>query len=165
MLPNNFYSLLNNVSNRFDFENYFNWFIHVFELNDKSKKLNYNKINSLHPIRPRKGEIYLIEFGQNVGTELSNTHMGIIIQDSTKNNYSSTVIVVPISSSPKIFDTHEIILFEDLKNGHLNKLPSKAKTEQVTCIDKTRLIHRIGELTPEFMNRLERKILKNLDIK
>lgn len=73
--------------------------------------------------------------------------------------------MVPISSSPKIYDTHEIILFENLKNGQLNKLPSKAKTEQITCIDKTRLIHRIGELTPEFMNRLERKILKNLDIK
>ena len=165
MLPNNFYSDISKVSNRFEFEKYFNWFIQVFELTDKSKMLNNKKINNLHPIRPKKGEIYLIEFGQNVGSELSNTHMGIIIQDSTKNNYSSTVIVVPISSSPKIYDTHEIILFEDLKNGYLNKLPSKAKVEQMICIDKARLIHRIGELTPEFMNRLARKVLKVLDIK
>lgn len=165
MLPSNFYSDISKVSNRFEFEKHFNWFIQVFELTDKSKMLNNKKINNLHPIRPKKGEIYLIEFGQNVGSELSNTHMGIIIQDSAKNNYSSTVIVVPISSSPKIYDTHEIILFEDLKNGYLNKLPSKAKIEQMICIDKARLIHRIGELTPEFMNRLARKVLKVLDIK
>ncbi|MBP3256046.1 MAG: type II toxin-antitoxin system PemK/MazF family toxin [Clostridia bacterium] len=165
MLPSNFYSDISKVSNRFEFEKHFNWFIQVFELTDKSKMLNNKKINNLHPIRPKKGEIYLIEFGQNVGSELSNTHMGIIIQDSAKNNYSSTVIVVPISSSPKIYDTHEIILFEDLKNGYLNKLPSKAKVEQMICVDKARLIHRIGELTPEFMNRLARKVLKVLDIK
>ena len=165
MLPGNIYSEISKVANRFEFEKYFNWFIHIFELTDKSKILNENKINNLHPIRPKKGEIYLVEFGQNIGNELNNTHMGIIVQDSIRNNYSSNVIVVPISSSPKIYDTHEIILFEDLKNGHLNKLPSKAKAEQIICIDKSRLIHRIGELTPEFMNRLERKILKVLDIK
>lgn len=49
--------------------------------------------------------------------------------------------------------------------GKLNKLPSKAKAEQITCIDKARLIHKIGELTPDFMKRLEKRILKNLDIK
>ena len=165
MLPSNIYSEISKVADRFEFEKYFNWFIHMFVLIDKSKTLNENKINSLHPIRPKKGEIYLVEFGQNVGNELCNNHMGIIVQDTTRNNYSSTVVVVPISSSPKIHDTHEIILFKDLKNGHLNKLPSKAKAEQIICIDKSRLIHKIGELTPEFMNRLDRKILKVLDIK
>ena len=43
--------------------------------------------------------------------------------------------------------------------------PSKAKAEQITCIDKARLVHKIGELTPDFMKRLEKRILKNLDIK
>ena len=52
----------------------------------------------------------------------------------------------------------------DIQQGQLNKLPSKAKAEQITCIDKARLIHKIGELTPDFMERLEKRILKNLDI-
>ena len=132
---------------RLDFEKYFNWFIQKFTLTDKSTQLNNKKKNGLHPLRPRKGEIYLIDFGQNVGTELSNTHMGIIVQDSLK-----------------LYNTHEKITKNDIQQGKLNKLPSKAKAEQITCIDKARLIHKIGELTLDFIERLEKRILKNLDI-
>ena len=159
-----FITKINNVIQRIDFEKYFNWFIQKFTLTDKSVQLNNKKKNGLHPLRPRKGEIYLIDFGQNVGSELSNTHMGIIVQDSLKNSVSSTVVVIPISSSLKLYDTHEKITKTDLQQGQLNKLPSKAKAEQITCIDKARLIHKIGELTPDFMERLEKRILKNLDI-
>ena len=34
-------------------------------------------------------------------------------------------IVIPISSSPKLYDTHEKILETDLEEGNLNKLPSR----------------------------------------
>ena len=68
-----------NYINRKDFRRLFDWFIYKFDLNDKSEKLESNRKNNLHPIRPRKGEIYLIEFGQNIGKELCNTHMGIKI--------------------------------------------------------------------------------------
>ena len=151
--------------NRLDFERYFSWFIQKFTLTDKSNTLNTKKVNNMHPIRPRKGDIYLIDFGQNVGSELSNTHMGIIVQDSLKNSISNTIIVVPISSSPRLYDTHEKIVQSDIQSGKLDKLPSKAKAEQISCIDKARLAHKIGELTPDFMNRLEKRIFKNLGIK
>lgn len=159
-----FITKIYNVIQRVDFEKYFNWFIQKFILTDKSIQLNNKKINGIHPIRPKKGDIYLIDFGQNVGSELSNTHMGIIIQDSQKNSVSSTIVVIPISSSARLYDTHEKITRADIQSGKLNKLPSKAKAEQIACIDKARLIHKIGELTPNFMGRLEKRILKNLDI-
>lgn len=155
---------VNKYINRRNFKKVFDWFIYKFDLSDKSEQLEKNRKNNLHPIRPRKGEIYLIEFGQNIGKELCNTHMGIIMQDSYKNSVSSTVVVIPISSSTKLCDTHEKILEKDLKEGKLNKLPSKAKAEQITCIDKSRLMYKIGEMTPEFMKRLEKRLLKNLDI-
>ena len=91
--------------------------------------------------------------------------MGIVIQDSLKNSISNTIVVIPISSSPKLYYTHEKIVQNDIQSGRLDKLPSKAKAEQITCIDKARLVHKIGELTPDFMKRLEKRILKNLDIK
>ena len=155
---------VNKYINRKNFKKLFDCFIYKFDLSDKSERLEKNRKNNLHPIRPRKGEIYLIEFGQNIGKELSNTHMGIIMQDSYKNSVSSTVVVIPISSSTKLCDTHEKILEKDLKEGKLNKLPSKAKVEQITCIDKSRLIYKIGVMTPDFMERLEKRLLKNLDI-
>lgn len=160
-----FINQINNVVKRIDFEKYFIWFIQKFNLTDKAKLLNSKKVNNLHPIRPRKGDIYLIDFGQNVGNEISNIHMGVIIQDSLKNSIASTVLVIPISSSPKLYDTHEKILENDIQTGKLDKLPSKAKAEQITCIDKARLVHKIGELTPDFIQRLEKRILRVLDIK
>lgn len=152
------------IVNRIDFDRYFNWFIQKFQFTDKSKQLNNKKVNNLHPIKPRKGDIYLIEFGQNIGNELSNVHMGIIVQDF-KNSFSSTIVVVPISSSSKLYDTHEKILARDIKVGRLDKLPSKAKAEQIICIDKARLIHKVGEMNNDFMNRLNNRILTNLGIK
>ena len=91
--------------------------------------------------------------------------MGIIVQSSSKNVITSTVLVVPISSSKKLYTTHELIYSSDLQTGKLNKLPSKAKAEQLTCVDKSRLIYKIGNVTDNFMLRLEKRILKNLDIK
>jgi len=96
------------------FKRYFDWFIYKFDLIEKLNKMDEKRINKLHPVRPRKGEIYLIEFGQNVGKELCSMHMGIIMQDSLKNSISSTVIVIPISSSPRLYDTHEKILETDI---------------------------------------------------
>ena len=86
------------------------------------------------------------------------------MQDSYKNSVSSTVVVIPISTSNRLYDAHEKILETDLEEGKLNKLPSKAKAEQISCIDKSRLIYKIGKMTPEFMDRLEKRLLKNLDI-
>ena len=161
----NVIEVINSVINRIDFPKNFDWFIKKFSLIDKSKELNNKKTNNLHPIRPRKSEIYLIEFGQNLGNELRNTHMGIIMQNSLTNSISNTVVVIPISSSKKLYTSHEKILSSDICRGKLDKLPSKAKTEQITYIDKSRLIHKIGELTPDFMCRLEMRLLKNLDIR
>jgi mRNA-degrading endonuclease toxin of MazEF toxin-antitoxin module len=152
--------------NKSYFNRYFDWFLRKMELVEKSEQLDQKrKTDSIHPVQPRKGDIYLIEFGQNIGTELSNTHMGIIVQSSSKNVVTNTVIVVPISSSKKLYNTHEVIREEDIKEGKLNKLPSKAKAEQLTCVDKARLVHKVGSVTDNFMMRLEKRILKNLDIK
>ena len=155
---------INKFINKKYFKRYFDWFILKFDFIEKSEKLEKCRKNNMHPIRPRKGEIYLIEFGQNIGKELCNIHMGIIMQESLKNSISSTVVVIPISSSPKLYDTHEKILEDDVIEGKLNKLPSKAKAEQIISIDKSRLIHKIGKMSPDFMLRLEKRVLTNLDI-
>ena len=147
------------------FERFFEWFIKKLDLQDKAEELDKKKHRGKHPIKPRRGDIYLIEFGQNIGKELSNTHMGIILQSSSNNIASHTVVVIPISSSQYLYSTHERILEKDIKEGKLNKMPSKAKAEQITCIDKARMLYKIGSVTDEFMARLEKRIIKNLDIK
>ena len=144
---------------------YFDWFIKKLDLQGKAVILDKKKNKGKHPIQPRRGDIYLIEFGQNIGKELSDKHMGIVVQTSRNNIASHTVMVVPISSSQNLYHTHERILEKDIKEGKLDKLPSKAKAEQITCIDKARMLYKIGSVTNDFMIRLEKRIVKNLDIK
>lgn len=151
--------------NKSYFTRFFEWFIKKLDLQDKAERLDKKKNKGKHPIQPRKGDIYLIEFGQNIGKELSSTHMGIVVQSSSNNVASHTVSGVPISSSSKLYSTHERIQKQDIKTGKLDKLPSKAKVDQLTCIDKSRMIHKIGSVTDEFLKRLEERIMKNLDIK
>lgn len=81
-------------------QRFFDWFIRKLDLQEKAEILDKRKNKGKHPIQPRKGDIYLIEFGQNIGKELSNIHMGIVVQSSNSNVASHTVIVIPISSSP-----------------------------------------------------------------
>ena len=62
----------------------------------------------------------------------------------------------------KLYHINEQISFirdvlEDIKTGKLDKLPSKAKGDQLTCIDKARMLYKIGSVTDDFMQRLEKK--------
>lgn len=148
-------------------EKFYKWYLKTLELENKVIELDKGKIlnNGKHPIRPKKGEIYMIEFGENIGKELSNRHMAIIMQSSNSNIVSHTISVIPISSSKHTNPTHLKIYKEDILQGKLDILPSYAKVDQITCIDKARIEYKVGEVTSKFIKKLEKKILKNLDIR
>lgn len=160
-----------NKHNHQDFVRYVTWLVSKLELQMKSieQELQRKKHEKKHhPVRPRRGEIYLAELGQNVGKEINSKHLVIIFQNTKGNIYSNTTVVIPISSSGKLYDSHEKIEEKDIKSGKLDKLPCKAKTEQILFVDKARLIHKVAELETESENNIMRRIAKrlkeNLDI-
>ena len=117
-----------------------------------------------HPIRPRRGEIYLTQLGENIGKEINDKHLVLIVQNNKGNLYGNTVVCIPISGSGKLYPPHEKIELKDIKSGRLDKIPSKVKTEQIHYVDKARLIHKVAELEPEALKRVSRRLMKNLDI-
>lgn len=118
----------------------------------------------MHPIRPRRGEVYLTQLGENIGKEINDKHLVLIVQNNKGNSYGNTVVCIPISSSTKLYPPHEKIELKDIKSGRLDKLPSKAKTEQIHYLDKARLIHKVAELEPKAIERICERLKKNLDI-
>ena len=131
-----------------------------------SKSKNDTNIKKKHhPIRPRRGEVYLTQLGQNIGKEINNQHLAVILQNNKANIFSNTVVIIPISSSVKLYDGHEKIEEYDIKSGRLDKLPSKVKTEQIQFIDKARLIHKVAEFTEDTMDRISCRLKKTLDLK
>lgn len=45
-----------------------------------------------------RGEVYLVDFGQGFGSEQGGVRPAVIVQNNKGNKYSSTTIVVPITS-------------------------------------------------------------------
>lgn len=150
-----------------DFVRYAIWLISKLEFQLKSKDQEFQRVNHPkhhHPIRPRRGDVFLTELGQNIGKEINDQHLVVVIQNNKANLFSNTVVVIPISSNGKLYESHEKIEEKDIKRGRLDKLPSKAKTEQIQFIDKARFIHRVAELEDVTMERISQRLKKNLDI-
>lgn len=147
---------------------YCNWTKEKIELNllaaEQERIRNNDKEKHHHPIKPRRGDIYLTQLGENIGKEINDKHLVLIIQNNKGNLFSNTVVCIPLSGSGKLHSTHEKIEKEDIQKGRLDKLPSKAKTEQIHYIDKARLIHKVAELNPEAINRICDRLKKNLDM-
>lgn len=94
----------------------------------------------------RMFDIYYANLSKNtVQSEQGGIRPVIIIQNDVGNKYSSTVIVLPITSEIKKenMPTH-CILHKTVKNG-LN-IDSMVLAEQIRVIDKSRLLDRIGYL-------------------
>lgn len=146
---------------------YCNWLNEKLDINliaSQQDEIRNKDSKKFHPIRPRRGEIYLTQLGENIGKEINDQHLVLIIQNNRANLFGNTVVGIPISSSRKLYPSHEKIELEDIKSGRLDKLPSKAKTEQIHYLDKARLIHKVAELEPKAVTRICDRLKKNLDI-
>jgi mRNA interferase MazF len=156
------------TKNRYtDAKRYCDWLREKLDINSIAKEQDKQRLafeKKHHPIRPRRGDIYLAQLGQNIGKEINDKHLVVIVQNNKANIFSNTIVVIPISSSGRLYDGHEKIEKKDIKMGRLDKLPSKAKTEQIQFLDKARLIHKVAELEETAMHRIMERLKKILDV-
>ncbi|MBO8161103.1 MAG: type II toxin-antitoxin system PemK/MazF family toxin [Thermosipho sp. (in: Bacteria)] len=106
----------------------------------------------------KRGEVYLARVGNKyVGSEQKGTRPVLIIQNNIGNRFSPTVIVAFITSKlhKKKLPTHCLVNL---------KVPSIVLTEQLRTIDKTRLVERMGRLTEEEMQKVEKCLRISLDL-
>jgi len=109
----------------------------------------------------KRGDIYMIEYGDGEGSEQQGYRPGMIIQNDVGNEYSPTVIVAAITDGEdkRLLPTHFPI---GIKEG-LRK-PSVVMFEQVRTISKSRLDERVGTLTPELLKQMERPLMISLGL-
>lgn len=132
--------------------------------NGMSQRLDKRK---MHPVRPKRGELYYATITTGVGTELSGRHPVIVIQNDKGNLYASKVIVVAVEGDGSRINTayNMQLLGANLKEGKLDKDPSRIIVSEILTIDKTRLENRMGKLDDTTMNRLEAEIKKQICLK
>ncbi len=89
----------------------------------------------------RRGEVWLIDFGEPVGSEQAGRRPGVVVSaDRLNESPAGVVIVVPCTTTRRELPSH--IEIEPGKSG-LDE-PSYAKCEDVKSISEQRLIARLG---------------------
>ena len=97
---------------------------------------------------PERGEIWWVALDPTLGSEICKTRPCVVISVKVLNERRRTVIVVPLSSSPKASPP---ILIPVSCDGRI----VTAVTDQIRAVAKERLRNRLGALTDEEMAALE----------
>jgi mRNA interferase MazF len=107
-------------------------------------------------IQASRGEIYLVNFDPTIGSEISKTRPALIIQNNIANENSPITIIAAITSKfdNRLYPTE--VLIEPPEGGL--KTTSVILLNQIRSIDRQRLIKRIGVISPEKLNEVDRAI-------
>lgn len=93
----------------------------------------------------------------------------LIISNDRNNRYGAIVTVIPFTGASKRLDmpTHVSVSAEDVRNGYRQSelYTSTLLCEQVTVLDKTRLVGYVGTVVnPDLMTRIETALLTQVGI-
>lgn len=92
----------------------------------------------------RRGEIYLIDLTDQIGSEQSGVRPAVVVQNEMGNLHSPTTIICPLTSKSKsMAATHVSLTPYDA--GVVKE--STVLCEQVRVIDKSRIKKKLGEVT------------------
>ena len=109
-----------------------------------------NKLTDL-----RRNQLVWVDFGSNVGSEQNGIRPAIVVQNDKGNKFSSTTIVVPITSQNKTkLPTHVKLS----KTSQLVK-PSVALCEQVKVISKERIVKTGALISDEDSVKIDNAVL------
>lgn len=111
----------------------------------------------------RRGEIYYANLDPAVGREQAKRRPVLIVSNDANNRAANTVTVLPVTSQVAVVRSFEVLL---PAAGTGLRQDSKALAQQIRTISKERLTgRRLGQVTGELMQAVERAIRIHLDLK
>ena len=107
-----------------------------------------------------KGDVYYADLNPVIGSEQGGVRPVVILQNDIGNKYSPTTIVAPMTTKSKTYVPMHVKLKEDFlaKNSIL-------LLEQIRTIDKRRLLSKMGSISQESQNQIDKVLDKNFYIK
>ena len=107
---------------------------------------------------PRRGEVWLVNWNPTRGSEQAGRRPALVIQNDIGNEKAPTTIVAAVSSSVKVYPMNVQIIPPE---GGLDR-PSIIKTSQILTISKERLEKRLGRISGDSLNEVDRAIKLSL---
>jgi mRNA interferase MazF len=112
-------------------------------------------------VTPRRGEVWLIDFGDPVGREQSGSRPAVVVSSDLLNDSRAGVVVaVPITTAYRGLPSHVEI---DRGGSGLDHV-SYAKCEDVKSISEQRLLGRLGAVSDEAIFQIARALRFLLDL-
>jgi mRNA interferase MazF len=106
-------------------------------------------------VSPRRGELWLVDFGEPVGHEQSGRRPAVIASaDPLNDSRAGVVIVVPLTTAHRGLPSHIEI---DKRDSGLDEL-SYAKCEDVKSVSEQRLIAQLGAVEDQVMFQIARAL-------
>lgn len=110
----------------------------------------------------RRGDIYLVDLGTNVGSEQGGCRPVLLLQNDVGNHFGPTLIVAPVTSRYWKKSKQPIhTLLEGIQN--LNS-PSVVLAEQLLTIDKMRVMKYLGKVPEKQMLAVDRAVKISLGL-
>lgn len=132
----------------------------------ENRKIRDKHPEKRHPIQPLRGEIYNALITENIGSEICDNHLVVIISNPHTNIFAEKINVLPIEGDGNKVPSYLVKLSnEDLEYGKLDKNPSRIIIPEIITIDKARLGLKIGLIKKEKMLEINKKIIKQLSLK
>jgi mRNA interferase MazF len=113
--------------------------------------------NTLAGKMPRRGEIWWARLDPTVGSEINKTRPCVVISNNVLNEHRRTVVVVPLSSSPR--DAPPVMVSVTCSGK-----PAVAVIDQVRAVAKERLTSLIEKLPAEEFRSVEAALREILEL-
>ena len=107
----------------------------------------------------QRGDVVRVNLDPVIGSEVGKARPAVVVQNDLANRSSSTVTIVPISTS-----TERIFPFQvriPVGEGGLTRV-SKALCEQIRTVSRERLGERLGRLSPDRMVEIRAALDRHL---
>lgn len=106
---------------------------------------------------PRRGEIWWANLDPTVGSEINKTRPCLVISNSVVNQHRRTVVIVPLSSSPRAAPPVTV-------GVTCSGQPAVAVIDQVRAVAKERLTRRVEVLSAENLAAVESALREILEL-
>ena len=108
-------------------------------------------------IDPKRGDAWWVDIDPTRGSEIRKTRPCLVITDDTLNLRRRTVVVVPLSTSPKANPPLQIAI-------RSVGSPAVAVVDQIRAVSKDRLIRQLGTIASDELTDVEAAIRDILDL-
>lgn len=99
-------------------------------------------------LKPKRGEVWWINFAPSVGSEIRKTRPAIVVSNSLANKHLSRFQVVPVTSKTERVYPSECLVT-------IGKQQCKAVTDQITTVAGERLLKKAKTLSANDLHLVE----------